>query len=246
MKIEISNLKKSFGDAKEKREALSSVSFSITFPHVLVLLGPSGSGKTTLLRILAGLEYPDAGTVMIDDEVVIFEGKRLHDYRKSHGVVFQNYNLFPHYTALENVMLPLMVVHGQKMQAAKARAEEVMTRLQLLEHRHKKPGQLSGGERQRVAIARALAIQPRFFLFDEPTSALDPEMTAEVLDLIADLKSTETPMILITHEIGFAKKIADKVIFLADGKILEHGNAGDFFSKPKTQEAQKFLAKVLR
>lgn len=246
MKIEISELKKSFTFEKERKEIIKNISFSIDFPHVLALLGPSGGGKTTLLKILAGLEYPDAGSVRIDGQTITFCSKFLHRYRQSHGVVFQSYNLFPHYTALENIMLPLLVVHGLKEKIAKGRAEEVMERLQLSEHKNKKPGQLSGGQRQRVAIARALAIEPRFLLFDEATSALDPEMTSEILDLITELRSTATPMILVTHEVSFAKKIADQIIFLVDGKIVEQGNAQDFFSQPKTEQAQNFLAKVLR
>lgn len=246
MKIEISELSKSFILEKERRQIFQKLSFSVNFPHVLALLGSSGSGKTSLLRILAGLEYPDSGTIWIDDEEIKFSRKFLQNYRKTHGMVFQNFNLFPHYTALKNILLPLIVVHGYRAKDANIRAEEVIERLQLLEHRNKKPYQLSGGQRQRVAIARALAIQPKFLLFDEPTSSLDPEMTAEVLDLIAELKSTATPIILVTHEISFAKKIADQVLFLADGKIIEQGCAKNFFSHPETEQAKKFLAKVLR
>jgi polar amino acid transport system ATP-binding protein len=169
----------------------------------------------------------------------------LRDYRRSLGVVFQAYNLFPHMTALQNVELPLTVVHRMEAPAAKERAREVMERLGLADHAGKMPAQLSGGQRQRVAIARALAAKPRFLLFDEPTSALDPEMTAEVLELIAELRDIGTPMLLVTHEMGFARKIADQVAFLAEGRVLEQGVAGEFFANPRTEHAQRFLKKVL-
>ena len=227
---------------------LNDLNLEVTFPHVLALLGPSGGGKSTLLRVIAGLERPESGSVSIDGAPVplgAMEEAVLRDYRRSLGVVFQAYNLFPHMTALQNVQLPLTAVHGVEAPAAKERAREVMERLGLADHAGKMPAQLSGGQRQRVAIARALAAKPRFLLFDEPTSALDPEMTAEVLELIAELRDIGTPMLLVTHEMGFARKIADQVAFLAEGRVLEQRTAGEFFANPQSVEARRFLAKVL-
>jgi polar amino acid transport system ATP-binding protein len=224
---------------------LDNLSLDVEFPHVLALLGPSGGGKSTLLRVIAGLERPDSGTVLINGEKVPDREPALRDYRRTLGVVFQAFNLFPHMTVLRNVMLPLVEVHGIDRSTAHDRSMEVMERLGIADQAAKLPAQLSGGQRQRVAIARALAAKPRFLLFDEPTSALDPEMTAEVLSLIADLRESNTPMLLVTHEMGFARKIADRVAFLTAGRVLEEGPAAEFFADPSSDEAQRFLAKVL-
>lgn len=248
MKLEVHSLTKSFGLGKGRRVVLDNLSLEVSFPHVLALLGPSGGGKSTLLRVIAGLERPEAGSVLLDRRPVPFTDSgenALRDYRRTLGVVFQAFNLFPHMTALRNVALPLTAVHGMDDEAAGERALEVMERLGLAAHREKMPSQLSGGQRQRVAIARALAAKPHFLLFDEPTSALDPEMTAEVLTLIAELRSIGTPMLLVTHEMGFARKIADQVAFLGEGQVLEQGAAGEFFENPRTMEARRFLTKVL-
>ena len=248
MRLKASSITKSYGSGAERRTVLNDLNLEVTFPHVLALLGPSGGGKSTLLRVIAGLERPEAGSVSIDGAPVplgAMEEAVLRDYRRSLGVVFQAYNLFPHMTALQNVELPLTAVHGVEAPAAKERASEVMERLGLADHAGKMPAQLSGGQRQRVAIARALAAKPRFLLFDEPTSALDPEMTAEVLELIAELRDIGTPMLLVTHEMGFARKIADQVAFLAEGRVLEQRTAGEFFANPQSVEARRFLAKVL-
>ena len=245
MKLEIERVTKSFGAGAESRKVLDALSLTADFPHVLALLGPSGGGKSTLLRVIAGLEHPDEGRVLLDAVAMPDREPALRNYRRSLGVVFQAFNLFPHLTALQNVMLPLTAVHGMKANEAWQRALEVMERLGLADHAGKKPSQLSGGQRQRVAIARALAAKPRFLLFDEPTSALDPEMTAEVLQLIAELKESGTPMLLVTHEMGFARKIADRIAFLAEGRVLESGLASEFFSQPRSPEAVRFLEKVL-
>jgi len=248
MRLKASSITKFYGSGAERRIVLNDLNLDVTFPHVLALLGPSGGGKSTLLRVIAGLERPEAGSVSIDGAPVplgAMEEAVLRDYRRSLGVVFQAYNLFPHMTALQNVELPLTAVHGVEAPAAKERASEVMERLGLADHAGKMPAQLSGGQRQRVAIARALAAKPRFLLFDEPTSALDPEMTAEVLELIAELRDIGTPMLLVTHEMGFARKIADQVAFLAEGRVLEQRTAGEFFANPQSVEARRFLAKVL-
>jgi polar amino acid transport system ATP-binding protein len=228
-----------------RRTVLDNLSLDVEFPHVLALLGPSGGGKSTLLRVIAGLERPDSGTVLINGEKVPDREPALRDYRRTLGVVFQAFNLFPHMTVLRNVMLPLVEVHGIDRSTAHDRSMEVMERLGIADQAAKLPAQLSGGQRQRVAIARALAAKPRFLLFDEPTSALDPEMTAEVLSLIADLRESNTPMLLVTHEMGFARKIADRVAFLTAGRVLEEGPAAEFFADPSSDEAQRFLAKVL-
>jgi polar amino acid transport system ATP-binding protein len=248
MKLEIRGVTKSFSPGRDpavRRTVLDNLSLDVEFPHVLALLGPSGGGKSTLLRVIAGLERPDSGTVLINGEKVPDREPALRDYRRTLGVVFQAFNLFPHMTVLRNVMLPLVEVHGIDRSTAHDRSIEVMERLGIADQAAKLPAQLSGGQRQRVAIARALAAKPRFLLFDEPTSALDPEMTAEVLSLIADLRESNTPMLLVTHEMGFARKIADRVAFLTAGRVLEEGPAAEFFADPSSDEAQRFLAKVL-
>lgn len=245
MNLEIVDVMKSFESDGKSRLVLDAVTLTVNFPHVLALLGPSGGGKSTLLRLLAGLEQADAGVITLNGVEIPDREPALRNYRRSLGVVFQAFNLFPHMTALQNVMLPLTAVHGLEAAQAQRRSCEVLERLGLEDHAHQKPGQLSGGQRQRVSIARALAAKPRFLLFDEPTSALDPEMTAEVLQLIAELKENEIPMLLVTHEMGFARKIADQVAFLSEGKVLETGLAHDFFTRPKTPEASRFLQKVL-
>jgi polar amino acid transport system ATP-binding protein len=247
MKLEALGITKSFGFGSESRLVLDDLCLSVEFPHVLALLGPSGSGKSTLLRIIAGLERPDSGSLILNGEEAPLCEKEpvLRDYRRKLGVVFQAFNLFPHMTAFQNVMVPLTQVHGLDERDATHRTLEVMERLGMAEHGQKFPFQLSGGQRQRIAIARALASKARFLLFDEPTSSLDPEMTAEVLMLIAELKDAGTPMLLVTHEMGFARKIADQVAFLAEGRVMEKGPTGEFFNNPHSLVAQRFLTKVL-
>ena len=240
MKIVCEGVGKQFGD----HQVLRDVHLDAAFDHTIALIGPSGGGKSTLLRILAGLEHPDGGTVLLNGRQLVFEEKSLSEHRRKVGVVFQAFNLFPHLTALQNILLPLEKVHG--FSDARERARRMLERMRLDAHAEKKPSQLSGGQRQRVAIARALAIEPEFLLMDEPTSALDPEMTGEVLDVIAGLRETGQPVILVTHEMGFARETADLVAFVADGTIQECTEAHEFFSEPKTEAARRFLARVLK
>jgi polar amino acid transport system ATP-binding protein len=196
-----------------------------------VLIGPSGGGKSTLLRILGGLEHPDSGEVELDGERVVFTEEALLRHRRTVGTVFQAFNLFPHLTALQNITLPLEKVHGRTPAQAQETARQLLARFRLEAHAGKRPADLSGGQRQRVAIARALSSKPRLLLFDEPTSALDPEMTSEVLDTILELREEGLDFILVTHEMGFARRVADQVAFLADGRIVEAGPSGPILQR---------------
>ena len=242
MKLKFHQITKRFGD----HVVLDNVSLSLEKVHTLVLIGPSGGGKSTLLRVIAGLEYPEAGEVEIDGEKVAFNEDALLKHRRTIGVVFQAFNLFPHLTALQNITLPLEKVHGVPFSEARDTAQQILKRLQLDKHSHKKPAELSGGQRQRVAIARAISIKPRLLLFDEPTSALDPEMTAEVLDVIEELREEGLDFILVTHEMGFARLVADQVAMIADGKIVEAGTVEQVFEHPASQQSRDFLARVLK
>lgn len=242
MKLEFDRLTKRYGD----QTVIDDITAKLEFPHVLALLGPSGGGKSTLLRLIGGLESAEQGSLQLDGQPVPTEPESLRLYRSQIGTVFQSWNLFPHLDALANVMLPLTAVHGVSTDEARTRSLELLERLHLADHAQKRPAELSGGQRQRVAIARAVAIRPKILLFDEPTSALDPEMTAEVLEVIADLKAEGRTFILVTHAMNFARTVADQVAFLAHGRLLEQGPAHEFFSTPKTETAQRFLAKVLK
>lgn len=237
MKVDLRGVGKSFDGIPVLRE----VDFSADGLRSLVLLGPSGSGKSTLLRILAGLMPADTGHVELDGMAVAGDETALRAYRRQIGVVFQGYNLFPHLTALENIMLPLEQVHGLAATEARSRAGELLERFRLAGHGHKKPGQLSGGQRQRVAIARALGNRPKLLLLDEPTSALDPEMAAEVLATIETLKQENTDFILVTHQIPFARRVADRVIFLAEGRVVEAGEAAEVLHRPASPQLREFL-----
>ncbi|MDB6031051.1 MAG: transporter related-protein [Verrucomicrobiales bacterium] len=242
MKLELQKLSKSFNG----HPVLQDISLRLEKVHTLVLIGPSGGGKSTLLRIIAGLEYPDAGTVAIDDSPVIYEESNLILHRRTIGTVFQAFNLFPHLTALQNITLPLEKVHGYTPANAKAQALEFLERFKLADHSHKKPAELSGGQRQRIAIARAVAVKPRLLLFDEPTSALDPEMTAEVLEMIEQLREEGRDFILVTHQMGFARQIGDQIGFLAEGRLIEIGPVAQIFEHPLQGTTKQFLAKVLK
>jgi polar amino acid transport system ATP-binding protein len=242
MQLRLTSLTKSFG----AHRVLDGISLDLEKVHTLALIGPSGGGKSTLLRLIAGLETPDAGSVEVDGQRVSFDEAALRAHRRTLGVVFQAFNLFPHLTALANITLPLEKVHGHAPDAARDIALESLRRFRLDGHAHKKPAELSGGMQQRIAIARAIAIKPRLLLFDEPTSALDPEMTGEVLDVIEELRGEGRDLILVTHEMGFARHAADQVAFLADGRIAEAAPPAQLFTAPQTDACRAFLARVLK
>ena len=238
MKLETQSVTKRYGI----HAALDGASFTTgDEARVIALLGPSGGGKSTLLRVLGSLLVPDEGSVSIDARILPHDEDGALIERRANGFVFQGYNLFPHLTAMQNISLPLREVHGMSESQAEQRALELLHRLGLESHEHKRPSQLSGGQQQRAAIARALAPKPRLLLLDEPTSALDPVMTGEVLDVIRELAEAGQSIILATHEISFARKVADWVVFLAAGKVQESSPAADFFTKPQTELAQQYL-----
>ncbi|MFG1344429.1 amino acid ABC transporter ATP-binding protein [Xanthobacter autotrophicus DSM 431] len=251
--LAVRGLKKSFGN----REILKGISFDLMAGQTLVLIGPSGSGKTTVLRCLNHLETPDGGSIELMGEPIggAFVGedakwqplgeRALAAQRRRFGFVFQRFNLFPHLTALENVAIGPRKVLGVPRAAAEQRAAEQLARVSLKDHLHKRPSQLSGGQQQRVAIARALAMEPQLILFDEPTSALDPELVHEVLDVMAELAREGMTMVVVTHEMGFARKVADRVIFMADGHIVESGPPDELFSAPQDEKTRHFLRHVL-
>ncbi len=238
MRLEATGVTKVYG----VHRALDGVDFHTgSDAKVVALLGPSGGGKSTLLRVLGCLLVPESGEVRLDGAGLPRSESGALKERRKNGFVFQGYNLFPHLTALENVALPLRVVHGVASAAAEERAREMLDRLGLIGHEMKRPAELSGGQQQRAAIARALAPKPRLLLLDEPTSALDPVMTGEVLDVIRELAENGQQIVLATHEISFARKVADWVVFLAQGKAQESSTAADFFSHPQTPLAQQYL-----
>lgn len=242
MHLDLCNLEKRFGS----HTALKEISAASGDFKAMAIVGPSGGGKTTLLRLIAGLEHPDRGELAINGERLLFTPAALSTHRKKVGMVFQSFNLFPHLTAQENITLPLEKVHGYTPHDARDHAMGLLTRFQLMPHAHKRPAELSGGQQQRVAILRAIAIKPRFLVFDEPTSALDPEMTAEVLDVIQELRNEGRDLIMATHHIGFARKVADYCLFVSNGEIVEAGPASDLFDNPRTEALRLFLAKVLK
>ena len=237
MNLKIINLSKSFGD----EVVLDNLNLTIEDVHAIAIIGESGGGKTTLLRILAGLEKPDSGQVFVNGKEIIFEEAFLNEYRKTVGMVFQSFNLFPHFTALENIVVPLEKVHHLSKEEAHAKSRELLGKFDLLEHKDKIPSQLSGGQRQRVAIARALSIHPQFLLLDEPTSALDPNLTRSITRTIETLRKENKDLILVTHEMSFAKESCDYFIFIKDGVIADYGKKEDFFGDNKSQLLSLFL-----
>lgn len=226
---------------------LNNVKLEIQNISALVLIGPSGGGKSTLLRMIAGLEQPNKGRIELNGERVPFgQEEAMRAYRAQTGFVFQAHNLFPHLTALRNITLPLEKVHSVPPPAAQDQALQWLRRFRLEAHANKYPAQLSGGQQQRVAIARAVAFRPRLLVFDEPTSALDPVMTAEVLDMIAELRSEGRDLILATHEMGFARRVADQVAFVGDESIAAHGSPAEMIDTPRDPRVREFLERVLR
>lgn len=238
--IEIKNLRKSFGS----NEIIKGVDLNVEKSEVVVVIGPSGSGKSTLLRCVNYLEVPTGGSIAIDGEV-IDRNSNINTIRAEVGMVFQHFNLFPHMTVGENITLaPINVRHKSKEDARKI-ALDLLAKVGLSEKVDAYPDELSGGQQQRVAIARALAMNPKIMLFDEPTSALDPEMVNEVLDVMKDLAESGMTMMVVTHEMGFARQVADRVLFVDQGIILEQGSPEEIFSNPKQKRTQEFLAKIL-
>ena len=242
MKLSVYGLTKSYG----KHVALNELELEIPDARVLCLIGPSGGGKSTFLRILGGLETPDSGSLEMLGEPLATSPAALLAHRRKNGFLFQQFNLFPHLTALRNLTLPLEEVHGRTPAEALAAAREALGRFGLLDHADKLPSQLSGGQQQRVGIARAIASEPRVLFLDEPTSALDPEMTAEVLELIQELAEEGQNIILSTHEMGFARAVADQVAFLAAGKIEEAAPPAKLFGETESPLCQRFLSRVMR
>jgi polar amino acid transport system ATP-binding protein len=249
--VEVRGVHKSFG----ANEVLRGVDLTVEAGTVTVILGPSGSGKSTLLRSINHLEKVDRGTVRVDGELIGYrqDGDKLFELSERHilkqrariGFVFQNFNLFPHLTALQNIAEAPTSALGRPKAEAEQQARELLKRVGLAEKAHAYPRRLSGGQQQRVAIARALALKPKLILFDEPTSALDPELVGEVLDVLRDLAAAGTTMIVVTHEIGFAREVADTVVFLDAGQIVENGPPGVVLDRPAHERTKAFLSKVL-
>ncbi len=240
--VVLEKVNKHFG----KLHVLQDIDLSITRGEVVVVIGPSGSGKSTLCRAINRLETIDDGTITLDGQPLPAEGKALANLRAEVGMVFQSFNLFAHKTILENVTLGPIKVRGVKKADADKRAMELLERVGIAHQAEKYPAQLSGGQQQRVAIARALAMDPKVMLFDEPTSALDPEMIKEVLDVMVELAEQGMTMVVVTHEMGFARTAAHRVVFMSDGAIAEENTPEEFFTHPRTERAQDFLSKILK
>lgn len=239
--IKVQNLYKKFGS----NLVLNDISATIKQGEVVSIIGPSGSGKSTFLRCLNLLEQPTSGTILINETDLTARGVNIGKSRQQTGMVFQHFHLFPHLTVLQNLTYAPMKVKGLKRSEANDLAQGLLTKVGLSEKAAAYPSSLSGGQKQRVAIARALAMEPELLLFDEPTSALDPEMVKEVLDVMKDLAKSGMTMVVVTHEMGFAREVADRVIFLDHGILVEEGVPAEFFAHPKTERARGFLEKVL-
>lgn len=239
--ISIRGVNKHFGAL----HVLRDINLDIDRGQVVVVIGPSGSGKSTLCRVINRLETVDSGTIAIDGEQLPVEGRKLAQLRSNVGMVFQSFNLFAHKTVLENVMLAPMTVRHLAREQARERAMALLERVGVANQAQKYPAQLSGGQQQRVAIARSLAMDPKVMLFDEPTSALDPEMINEVLAVMTALAGDGMTMLVVTHEMGFARRAADRVVFMAEGAIAEDATPAEFFDNPRTDRARDFLGKIL-
>ena len=240
--IEIKNVSKWFGDFK----ALDDVSLVTSQGEKVVICGPSGSGKSTLVRCINRLEIHQEGTIKVRGIELTDNDSSISEIRSEVGMVFQQFNLFPHLTVLQNLTLGPTKALGLSQKEANERAFKLLERVRIPEQANKKPGHLSGGQQQRVAIARSLCMEPKIMLFDEPTSALDPEMISEVLDVIVDLANEGMTMVVVTHEMGFARKVADRMVFMDEGKIVEMGKPKDFFDSPKTERCKLFLNQILQ
>ena len=240
--IKVEHISKSFG----KFKALDDVSLKVNQGEIICLIGPSGSGKSTLCRCINGLEIPESGTIEIKQTVVNYaDEKQAQEARKYTGFVFQHFNLFPHLSVMDNMILAPLKSGNMNKEEAIQKAKELLARVGLSDKQDAYPKKLSGGQKQRVAIARALMMNPEIMLFDEPTSALDLEMVVEVLDVMKQLANDGMTMVVVTHEMGFAKEIADRIVFLEDGKIIEENTPDKFFSDPKSDRVKLFLSKVL-
>jgi len=235
------NVKKWFGDF----QALDGISMDIKEKEVIVICGPSGSGKSTFIRCINRLEEHQEGDIIVDGIELTNDLKNIDAIRSEVGMVFQSFNLFPHLTVIQNITLAPIWVRKKTRTDAEAKATELLERVGIPEQAEKFPGQLSGGQQQRVAIARALAMEPKIMLFDEPTSALDPEMIKEVLDVMKELAQSGMTMIVVTHEMGFAKEVCDRVMFFDEGKLVEENNPEDFFNNPKSDRTKLFLSQIL-
>lgn len=239
--IEVKDLHKSYG----KLNVLQGITETIQDQEVVCVIGPSGSGKSTFLRCLNLLETPTSGTILIDGVEITNPKNDINKIRENLGMVFQRFNLFPHMSVLDNITLAPIKVKGVDKASAEKAAMELLKKVGLVDKANVFPDNLSGGQQQRVAIARALAMQPKIMLFDEPTSALDPEMVGEVLNVIRDLAQEGMTMVIVTHEMGFAREVADRVLFIDGGKVLEQGSPQDLFQNPQQERTKAFLAKVL-
>jgi general L-amino acid transport system ATP-binding protein len=239
--IELDHVDKFFGAF----QALNDISMAVGRREVVVVIGPSGSGKSTLIRCINRLEKHDSGRIVVDGIEMSDDLRNIQEIRREVGMVFQQFNLFPHLTVLENVTLGPRQVRRWNKSKAEEVAMQLLERVKIPEQAQKYPGQLSGGQQQRVAIARALAMQPKCIMFDEPTSALDPEMIKEVLDTMVDLAQSGMTMICVTHEMGFAREVADRVVFMADGQIVEVGTPEHFFEDPQEERTKLFLSQIL-
>ena len=240
-KVKVRNLVKHF----DKLEVLNGIDLTVTEGEVVCIIGPSGSGKSTLLRCLNKLEEPTGGEIIIDDAVVTDKKTNINKVRENIGMVFQSFNLFSNFTVLQNIMFAPVELKKMNKAAAKTKAMELLSRVGLADKADAYPHQLSGGQQQRVAIARSLAMNPDIMLFDEPTSALDPEMVGEVLAVMKELAAAGMTMIVVTHEMGFARDVADRVIFMADGGIVEEGTPEEIFTDPQNPHTKEFLSCVL-
>ena len=239
--IKIENLHKRFG----KLEVLNGIDINVEKGEIIAIIGPSGSGKSTFLRCINRLEEPSEGKIFIDGENILSKETNINKIREKVGMVFQHFNLFPHKNVIKNITLAPIKIKNYSLELAEKKADNLLNKVGLLDKKYSYPNQLSGGQKQRIAIARALAMEPEIMLFDEPTSALDPEMIKEVLDVMIELAREGMTMLIVTHEMGFAKNVATRILFMNDGKILEDEKPEEFFNNPKHSRTKEFLYKVL-